>query len=260
MTDTEMTDLERARIAAASVRPYSHNSALILDGDRDGTDIVRAALDAVLAEARKPDAVQSVADAPVTYGTMTPDIEVVVPHYPNATLIIKGTPAAVSKWPLSLWPMRWPADVAVPDGCRVVSTDALPAASLVGGYTSDNYHQTAEDAKALDAETSDAVQQEPTVETVTDEMRGAVARAMLDWGVPWNSEETLNLADAALLAMRPFIAAIEAAAEARGREDEATAIMDWLCDTYDPDDEHDERLDIAQAIEVARHIKHRSAK
>ena len=37
-------------------------------------------------------------------------------------------------------------------------------------------------------------------------------------------------------------------------------IMDWLCDTYDPDDEHDERLDIAQAIEVVRHIKHGAGK
>lgn len=41
------SDLERAREAAASVHPYSHNSALILDGERDGTDIVRAALAAI---------------------------------------------------------------------------------------------------------------------------------------------------------------------------------------------------------------------
>lgn len=38
---TEIT--QAARIAAAKVHPHSHNSALILDGERDGTDIVRAA-------------------------------------------------------------------------------------------------------------------------------------------------------------------------------------------------------------------------
>lgn len=31
------------RSAAAKVRPYTHNSSLILDGERDGTDIVQAA-------------------------------------------------------------------------------------------------------------------------------------------------------------------------------------------------------------------------
>ena len=36
-----------ARKAAAAVHPYSHNSALILDGERDGTDIVRAAYNAL---------------------------------------------------------------------------------------------------------------------------------------------------------------------------------------------------------------------
>ena len=36
--------LHRARAAAASVHPFSHNSALILEGERDGTDIVQAAL------------------------------------------------------------------------------------------------------------------------------------------------------------------------------------------------------------------------
>lgn len=39
--------LAMARRAAASVRPYSHNSALILDGERDGTDVVRAAIAAI---------------------------------------------------------------------------------------------------------------------------------------------------------------------------------------------------------------------
>lgn len=38
-----------ARSAAASVHPFSHNSALILDGGRDGTDIVRSALAAIKA-------------------------------------------------------------------------------------------------------------------------------------------------------------------------------------------------------------------
>lgn len=36
--------MEVDRIAAAKVHPGSHNSALILDGERDGTDIVRAAM------------------------------------------------------------------------------------------------------------------------------------------------------------------------------------------------------------------------
>lgn len=40
--------LRRARAAAASVHPHSHNSALILDGRRDGTDIVQAALAGVV--------------------------------------------------------------------------------------------------------------------------------------------------------------------------------------------------------------------
>ena len=61
-------------------------------------------------------------------------------------------------------------------------------------------------------------------------------------------------------ALKQVHAAEILAAEARGREVEAAAIMDWLCDTYDPDDEHDERLDIAQAIEVVRHIKHGAGK
>lgn len=38
---TTITDADRE--AAAKVHPNSHNSALILDGERDGTDIVRAA-------------------------------------------------------------------------------------------------------------------------------------------------------------------------------------------------------------------------
>lgn len=37
------------REAAAKVRPYSHNSALVLAGERDGTDIVQAAAHARLA-------------------------------------------------------------------------------------------------------------------------------------------------------------------------------------------------------------------
>lgn len=47
---TEMTtnptdaQMKLAREYAAKVRPYSHNSALILDGERDGTDIVQSAL------------------------------------------------------------------------------------------------------------------------------------------------------------------------------------------------------------------------
>lgn len=40
--------MERARKAAAEVHPYSHNSALILDGERDGTDIVQSALTAII--------------------------------------------------------------------------------------------------------------------------------------------------------------------------------------------------------------------
>jgi len=45
MTDEEKMKL--AREAAASVRPFSHNSALIKDGDRDGIDIVQSALAAI---------------------------------------------------------------------------------------------------------------------------------------------------------------------------------------------------------------------
>lgn len=42
-------EIRLARLAAATVRPYSHNSALIMDGERDGTDIVRSALAATMA-------------------------------------------------------------------------------------------------------------------------------------------------------------------------------------------------------------------
>lgn len=50
---THDAKLKLAREAAASIRPYSHNSALILDGERDGTDVVQAALAAIEAtEAR----------------------------------------------------------------------------------------------------------------------------------------------------------------------------------------------------------------
>lgn len=45
MTDEEKMKL--ARECAASVRPFSHNSALIKYGDRDGTDIVQSALAAI---------------------------------------------------------------------------------------------------------------------------------------------------------------------------------------------------------------------
>lgn len=48
----EISDGEALRIAreaAASLRYGSHNSALMLDGDRDGTDVVRAALAAIRA-------------------------------------------------------------------------------------------------------------------------------------------------------------------------------------------------------------------
>lgn len=118
----------------------------------------------------------------------------------------------------------------------------------------------------------------------TDE-REAVARALCIAGEEddFNYKGYLELADAALSALAPIrererkaehtlgyqlgvkhatdtAAAVVLAAEARGREVEAAAIMDWLCDTYDPDDEHDERLDIAQAIEVVRHIKHGEGK
>lgn len=49
MGDYTPDQIARAREAAASVRPYSHNSALILDGERDGTDIVQSALAAIAA-------------------------------------------------------------------------------------------------------------------------------------------------------------------------------------------------------------------
>lgn len=39
-----MKPIEMARECAASLRPDSHNSFLILEGSRDGTDIVRAAM------------------------------------------------------------------------------------------------------------------------------------------------------------------------------------------------------------------------
>jgi len=45
MTDEEKMKL--ARECAASVRPFSHHSALIKYGDRDGTDIVQSALAAI---------------------------------------------------------------------------------------------------------------------------------------------------------------------------------------------------------------------
>lgn len=47
MTEVAQEVLKLAREAAASVHPYSHNSALILDGERDGTDIVQSALAAI---------------------------------------------------------------------------------------------------------------------------------------------------------------------------------------------------------------------
>lgn len=47
--------MEMARKAAASVRPHSHNSALILDGERDATDIVQSALAAVTEMAARDD-------------------------------------------------------------------------------------------------------------------------------------------------------------------------------------------------------------
>lgn len=40
--------LKLARKCAASLRPYSHNSALILDGERDGIDIVQVAIAAII--------------------------------------------------------------------------------------------------------------------------------------------------------------------------------------------------------------------
>jgi len=94
------------------------------------------------------------------------------------------------------------------------------------------------------------------------EEREAVARALCIAGEEddFNYKGYLELADAALSTLAQIRAAEILAAEARGREVEAAAIMDWLCDTYDPDDEHDERLDIAQAIEVVRHIKHGAGK
>lgn len=39
--------LRLAREIAASLRPYSHNSALILDGERDGIDVVQVAIAAI---------------------------------------------------------------------------------------------------------------------------------------------------------------------------------------------------------------------
>ena len=63
----------------------------------------------------------------------------------------------------------------------------------------------------------------PTIEVVpphyplaTDE-REAVARAMLEWGTPWDSVETGILADAALSALAPYRAAEILAAEANER-------------------------------------------
>ena len=49
----DMEPIEMAREAAATVHPYSHNSALILDGERDGTDIVQSAL--AMYTARQPE-------------------------------------------------------------------------------------------------------------------------------------------------------------------------------------------------------------
>lgn len=45
MTEEEKRKL--ARDAAASIRPFSHHSALIQDGQRDGTDVVQSALAAI---------------------------------------------------------------------------------------------------------------------------------------------------------------------------------------------------------------------
>lgn len=47
MTEPTEDELRLARKAAATVHPFSHNSALILDGERDGTDIVQSALAAI---------------------------------------------------------------------------------------------------------------------------------------------------------------------------------------------------------------------
>lgn len=48
MTNPTPDQIKLARKIAASLRPYSHNSALILDGERDGIDIVRVALAAII--------------------------------------------------------------------------------------------------------------------------------------------------------------------------------------------------------------------
>lgn len=52
--ENEVTQADRE--AAAKVRPYSHNSALILDGKRDATDIVQAACYGRLAAVRDMEA------------------------------------------------------------------------------------------------------------------------------------------------------------------------------------------------------------
>lgn len=55
MTDKHTVE-QVDREAAARVRPHSHNSALILNGERDGTDIVRAAMFARIEATRQADA------------------------------------------------------------------------------------------------------------------------------------------------------------------------------------------------------------
>ena len=70
----------------------------------------------------------------------------------------------------------------------------------------------------------------PTIEVVPPhyplaaDAREAVARAMLEWGTPWDSVETGILADAALSALAPIRAAEEKAAYDRGVKD----MMDFV--------------------------------
>jgi len=71
--------------------------------------------------------------------------------------------------------------------------------------------------------------------TPTDEMREAVARALTKSRDSLLCKEMRDRmdADAALLALTPFIAAIEVAAEARGEANERARIAYWL--RTDPD-------------------------
>ena len=112
-------------------------------------------------------------------------------------------------------------DASTPDVCRVHDSQAIRG--QLARYCME-YDRMTSRHPAVSCACPKCQSERRTTPPPAAEEREAVARAMLEWGTPWDSVETGILADAALSALAPYRAAEILAAEANER----ARIVAWL--------------------------------